>query len=155
MAKQSLAVTLSSGSAASAAAELIASATARVYLTRIKIFSNTATQCIFGIGRPAATGITPTSPVTLLAHDTADQSPTASVAVAWGTGPTIPAAYMYIAETAAVAGSGVDLEFSEGIVIAPGKSLVLWNIGAGADNGICDVTFEVSTTPAAQTRQIR
>ena len=49
---------------------------------------------VFGTGRPAATGITPTTPVSFLSDLNGDPSLT-KIALAWGTSPTAPAAFFH------------------------------------------------------------
>lgn len=129
MATYSLSQRTTSGTAASAAWEIKAAATG----TRPKIFEigitiNAATASVFGLGRPAAVGVTPTSPVTFLGEDNADTSLT-TAALAWGTGPTVPVNFFRRISLPAVVGAGVIWTFPRGLVLPLGGGLVLWNIG--------------------------
>jgi len=112
--------------------ELIAGAD-RCTLLELHLFLGAATQSLYGLGRPAAIGITPTSPVTLLPEDPADTAPGARAAVAWGTGPTAPANFLRLVNLPAAIGAGIIWTFGpKGLVIAAASSLVLWNLQANS-----------------------
>jgi len=127
----------SSGTAAAAALEIIAGARA-LFVREVVIALAAATASTFGLGRPAAKGITPTSPVTSLSEQPGDAVSTATTAVAWGTGPTVPADFFRRVGFPAVIGSTITWYFNNGLFIPASGSLVIWNIGT---NGVCDVTF--------------
>lgn len=130
--KLELGVRTSSGTAATAAWEIRAGATpGRVRLMEIGFFLAAATASIFGLGRPAAIGDTPTTPVDFLDEDSDDVLAAAVIqsALAWGTGPTVPAAFLRRISLPATIGAGVIWTFPTGIVIPVSESLVLWNIG--------------------------
>ena len=96
-----------------------------------------ATASIFGIGRPGAIGVTPTSPQTFL--DESDGNGPAGLttsAVAWGTGPTVPTNFFRRVATPATIGSGVIWTFPRGLGLPISGSVVLWNIGT---NSVADV----------------
>ncbi len=116
----------------------------RVKLLEVGIFITAATGSDFGLGRPAAVGITPTTPVDFLPEDPNDVMPTGTVqtATAWGTGPTVPANFLRRVQLPAQVGAGVIWTFPKGIVIPASGNLVLWNTGATAIANIyfvCDV----------------
>jgi len=120
---------LTIGTASGAAAiELRTTATDRVSVTEIGAFLNAATASIIGIGRPAAIGITPTTPITWLAEDPASPAGTAQTALAWATGPTVPANFFRRVNVPATIGAGFVLTFPRGLVIAVSSGLVLWNL---------------------------
>jgi hypothetical protein len=148
MSKQSLAVRSTGTGSGAAAAELIAAATSELRVTEIDISMGGPAGGTFGIGFPAAIGITPTTPVTLQSHDARDPSPTGTVALAWGTGPTVPAQFLYRVTVAAATAAAANISIPEGIVVPPGKSLVVWNI---SNTDVADITFIVSLKPLAQT----
>lgn len=148
MAKQSLGVRTTNVTAANACAEVRTNATQTVRITEINIFMAGPAGGTFGIGFPAAIGVTPTAPVTLLLCDAADQAATAQVALAWGTGPTVPAAFLYRATLSAQTGAFASISIPEGIVIPVSSSLVVWNIST---TDVADITFIVSTKPLSQT----
>jgi len=108
--------------------EIIAGASVRPRVMEIGIFLAGATASTFGIGRPAAIGVTPTSPVTLLAEETADPTGAVTTALAWATPPTVPANFFRRVTLAAAIGTGIIFTFPKGISIAASYSLVVWNI---------------------------
>lgn len=92
-----------------------------------------ATASIYGIGRPQAIGITPTSPLTAL--DESDGNGPAGLttcAVAWGTGPTVPLNFFRRVSLPATIGAGVILTFPRGLGLPVSGSIVLWNITANS-----------------------
>lgn len=104
------------------------SAKDRVRILEIGITLNAATASAFGLGRPAAVGITPTTPVALLAEDGKDATSVIYTALAWGTGPTIPAAFLRRVSLPATVGAGVVWTFPEGLYLSSTGSLILWNL---------------------------
>lgn len=88
----------------------------------------------FGIGRPSAIGINPTSPQAYVDEDDGN-APTFGTtgAVAWGTGPTQPSAFhrRYTGPNAASnQGTGFNCWFPGGFGISPTSSIVLWFINS-------------------------
>jgi hypothetical protein len=123
------------GSSGAAALEFIAGAKG-CFVRQIVISLAAATASTFGIGRPAALGITPTSPVTSLA-ELGDGVVTCKSAVAWGTGPTVPANFFRRVGFPATINSYQPFDFGS-LYLAPNQSIVVWNLAA---NGVCDVTI--------------
>jgi hypothetical protein len=121
-----------------AAWEIRAAATpGRAKLLELGIFLSAATASTYGLGRPAAIGVTPTSPVDFLPEDPADVLASGALqsALAWATGPTVPAAFLRRINLPATIATGVIWTFPKGIVIPVSSSLVLWNLAAnGAVN---------------------
>ena len=136
MATYTLGVRTASGTAAAAAWEIRTSATVRVRVLEMGLFLAAATASVYGLGRPAALGITPTTPVDFVSGDSGDPVVANAVlsALAWGTGPTVPAAFMRRIGLPATIGVGVVWVFSDLVIPASG-SLVLWNL---ATNGVVD-----------------
>lgn len=106
----------------------------------IGISINAATASVYGLGRPAAIGVTPTSPQTFVDESDGGSGATAAptgnttAAVAWGTPPTVPANFLRRVSTPATIGAGVIWTFPRGLGI-PNQSgtvgsLVIWNITA-------------------------
>jgi len=91
---------------------------------------------VVGIGRPQAIGVTPTSPVTVVAEDPGDPAGTVTTALAWGTPPTVPLFFLRRLNLPATIGAGVILTFPRGLAIAVSNSIVHWNITA---TGVMDV----------------
>ena len=134
----SLATRTVDGTAGAAAAEIITGATpGRVKIKEIGIFLAAATASVYAIGRPAVNGITPTSPIDFLPEDPDEvlAASVVSMATAWGTGPTVPAAFFRRISMPATIGTGVIFTF-ENLVIPVSDSIVIWNIGT---NGVADV----------------
>ncbi len=129
---------------AAACMELRTTATDRVRVLEVGVFLGAATASRYGLGRPAAIGVTPTSPITVLAGDPADAAGTATVAVAWGTGPTVPANFLRRTMLPASIGAGIIWTFPNGgLTIAVSSSLVLWNLSTNsADTEVYWVTDE-------------
>lgn len=136
--KVRLAVRTTGVGAGAAAWEIRTGATpGRWKLLELKVFLAAATASVYGLGQPAAIGVTPTTPVDFNLDDPNDVLATGVVqsALAWGTGPTVPATFDERASIGGVIGNGVIFTFPQGLVIPVSSSLVLWNITA---NGIVD-----------------
>ena len=133
------------GSSGAAALEFIAGAKG-AFIKQMVISLAAATASTYGIGRPAALGITPTSPVTSLAELDLQAQVTCKTAIAWGTGPTVPANFFRRVGFPATIGSFQPFDFAgNGLWVPPNASVVVWNLAA---NGVCDVTI-VADEPAA------
>jgi hypothetical protein len=117
--------------------EIIAGAAVRPKVLEIGIFMAAATASTFGIGRPAATGITPTTPVTMIAEDEADPAGEVTTALAWGTEPTVPTAFFRRIALAGAVGTGIIFTFPKGLYIPAGESIVVWNISD--PTGVSDI----------------
>jgi hypothetical protein len=121
--------------AATAALEVRSTSTDRAALLEFGAWLNAATASTYGIGRPAARGVTPTSPITWLAEDENAPAGTIQTALAWGTGPTVPANFFRRIGLPATIGAGFLIAFPRGLIMAVSASVVLWNIGTdGAVN---------------------
>lgn len=141
MARYSLASRTSNVTTGNACWELRSTATDRLFVREIGITLAAATASTFGLGRPAAIGITPTSPVTVQAMDPANPAGTGTVALAWATGPTIPAAFLRRIGLPATIGAGIVWVFGDqGLVIPVSSSLILWNLSA---TGVSDVYVDL------------
>jgi len=135
MAIYSLANRTSSGTSGAAALEIRTTSTDRAAILEIGIFLAAATASTYGIGRPQAIGVTPTTPVTVLAEDYAAPAGTVQTALAWGTGPTVPTYFFRRIALPATIGTGVIWTFPRGLIIPVSSSIVLWNL---ATNGVVD-----------------
>lgn len=118
--------------------ELIAGATHRYRLLETGVFMAAATASVFSFGRPAAIGVTPTTPVLLLPEETADANPECKTALAWGTSPTPPTAAMRRLNLPGTIGAGIILTFPRGITVAVNGTLVHENVGT---TGVSDIYF--------------
>lgn len=130
-----LGVRTSNVTSGAAALEIIGSTSQRVRIYEIGIFLATAVATVLGLGRPAAQGVTPTSPVVLLPEDFSDAAALTKIALAWATSPTAPTNYLRRFSGSAI-GQGVIWTFPKGIVLdkvaGANNSLVLFNITGGA-----------------------
>jgi hypothetical protein len=101
------------------------------------IFLAAATASTYALGRPAAIGDTPTTPVDFLQQDLAEvlAAGVLQSAIAWGTGPTAPTAFHRRISLPATVGTGIIWTWPTGLVIPVGASIVLWNLGT---NGVVD-----------------
>ena len=127
MAIYSLGVLTTGTANATAAWEIRTTSTDRSALLELGFFLNAATASIVGFGRPAAIGVTPTSPVTFVAEDSAAPAGTVTSALAWGTGPTVPANFNRRVGIGATIGNGIIWTFPRGYIIPVSSSVVLWN----------------------------
>lgn len=142
MAIFSLANRTSSGTTAAATQEIIAGANNAYSLKEVGITINAATASVFGLGAPAAIGIGPTTPVTVLAEDTGNTTAgNTTTAIAWTTtAPTVPANFFRRVSLPNAVGAGIIWTFPRGINILKAKTLVLWNI---ATNSVADTWIVV------------
>lgn len=123
-----------------AAYEFRAASGARVQIREIGIFLAAATASTYGLGRPAAIGVTPTAPVTVIPEDWAGPVGTSTTAVAWGTGPTVPANFHRAVGLPAAIGNGVIWTFGPNeFVLGPIQgaaaavnSFVIWNLATNS-----------------------
>jgi len=126
-----------------AALEIIAGARG-CYLRALSLTLNAATASVFGIGRPAAAGITPTTPAALQSQGVAGDVSMARIALAWGTSPTAPTYYHGRVSLAAAVGAAWTWPSNAGqiqkIWIPPTTTLVLFNITA---TSVADVSIEI------------
>jgi hypothetical protein len=94
-----------------------------------------ATASTFALGRPAATGVTPTSPVTVLAEDGGNTAAgNTTTALAWGTAPTVPSAFFRRVTFPATVGAGIIWTFPRGLIVLKTLSTVLWNPSGGSNS---------------------
>jgi hypothetical protein len=136
MAIYSLSQRTASGTAATAAWEIRSTSTNKTRVYELGLTQNAATAGVYGIGRPAAIGVTPTSPQTFL-DESDGNGPTglATAAVAWATGPTVPANFFRRYSCAATIGVGFITAFPKGMTVAVSNSIVIWVIATAP---VCD-----------------
>lgn len=115
---------------------LIAAATDRLYLMELGVWMAAATASVLGFGRPAAVGITPTTPITLLAEDSGAPAGTGQTALAWSTLPTAPTNYNRRMNLPATIGAGIILTFPRGFIVPVSGNAVTHNISA---TGVMDI----------------
>lgn len=138
--KGHLGVRTSGAGSGAAALEVIAPSLKGCYLKELSFSLAAATASTYALGRPAAKGITPTSPVAAQYQDGVVPMLTAT-ALAWGTGPTAPTAFIRRSSLPATLGASIVWTFSDkGLFIPANTSLVLWNLAA---NGVADVSITI------------
>ena len=121
--------------------ELINGEDFSVVVREIELVNGAATAVKLEMGRPAAKGVTPTTPVALQYESPRSTSTSlVTTALAWGTSPTPPTIPLRRAVLGAAIGSRVVWEFPEGIPLAPAETLVISNDGTGQ---VLDVNFVV------------
>jgi hypothetical protein len=130
------------GTTGVAALEIInSSASKNVFIKEILASLTAATATRLGVGRPAAAGITPTTPILFQGLDGVSVAD-AKTAIAWATPPTIPAKFYADIFQQNVAGLTIDFVFADdGIMLKPGQTLVVWNL---AGNSVCNFTIDAS-----------
>ena len=136
MAIYSIAQRTSATAAASASWEIRTTATDRAMILEVGLSQVTAVAGVYGLGRPAAIGVTPTSPQTVLAEEPASPVGTVTVCVAWGTGPTVPANFFRRVACPATIGAGIIWTFPRGLIVPLSFSVVIWIIATAP---VCDV----------------
>lgn len=137
---------------ANACYEIIAGA-AGAEILEIGIYVASAVATVIGIGRPAAIGLVPTTPQLVQANISTDPAAATATAMAWGTGPTVPAHFFRRIGLPATIGVGAVFSFahlnsrqvvpagSSRLIIPANGSVVLWNLGT---NALLDVYVVVS-----------
>lgn len=141
MALYALSQRTSATAAASASWEVRSTSGNKPKVIVVELTQNAATAGVFGVGTPAAIGITPTSPQTFL--DEADGNGATGLttaAVAWGTGPTVPANFKRRYSCAATIGVGFIYLPPGGLGLAVSSSFVIWIIATAP---VCDVSASV------------
>jgi hypothetical protein len=132
MTRASLSRLTTSGTTGTAALELIAGAARGFYLRELTLTQVAATASIFGAGRPAAKGTTPTTPVFFQEENQFGlTTSTASTALAWGAGPTVPAVFYRQNQMPATVGAALQWLFGS-LWVPAGSTFVLWNGGTNS-----------------------
>jgi len=144
MARFQLGVRTSNVTSAQALFEIIAG-NKGCRLRGINITLATAVTGVFGAGRPAAAGITPTTPVAFLSSDGSVGEPSLTkIALAWGTSPTAPASFYHRVSVPATVGAVAALVFTvqgKGAIWIPaGSTFTLHNVTGGPT---LDATIEI------------
>lgn len=137
MALYALSQRTSATAAASASWEIRSTSSNKPKIMELGISQNAATAGVYGIGRPGAIGVTPTSPQTFV--DEGDGNAPAAqstAAVAWGTGPTVPTNFNRRLSCSNVVGVGAIFTFPRGLGIPISSSIVVWILATAP---VCDV----------------
>ncbi len=120
------------GTTGVAAAELRAGAADAIWVKEVGIFISAATASVFGLGKPAAIGVTPTTPILGQATN-GGAAAVGATAIAWGTPPTVPAQFYRRIGLPAAIGNGIIWTFQgDGLLIPASSSIVIWNLGTNS-----------------------
>ncbi len=142
MARYDLGFRTLDGTVAAPAAEIRSTSSDKPRILEITMLQTAAAASALniGIGRPAALGVGPISPVKMLPEEVADPAASVLIATQWGTKPTIPTAFYRRIGAATGVGNGLIVAFPRGLTIAVSSSIVLWNILA---NSLMDVSVSI------------
>lgn len=122
---------------ANASWEVRSSSTNNPRVMEVGISQNAATAGVYGLGRPQAIGITPTTPQNFVGEgDSAPVTSQTTAAIAWGTGPTVPTNFNRRISVSATIGAGVIWTFPRGFSIAASNSIIIWILLTAP---VCDV----------------
>jgi hypothetical protein len=123
--------------------EIIATSTLSPRIMEVGFTITTATSIAVALGRPAAIGITPATPLTFQAEQTTSD-PTAKTILysTWATSPTNPTVPLRRFFTPATIGSGCIWTFPRGLQIPPSGTVTMANITAGAVSDVWVVIDE-------------
>lgn len=128
--------------AANASWEIRSTAGNKPKVMQMELAQVAATAGVYGVGRPGAIGVTPTSPQTFVDEsDGNGATGQTTAAVAWGTGPTVPPNFNRRYACAAAIGVGFIAVFPGGLGIAVSSSVIIWIIATAP---VCDVSAAVS-----------
>ena len=130
MALASLALRTSNTTISNASWELRTTAGAKCRILEISLVQVTGTASSYGIGRPAAQGVTPGTTSTFQRDVSSDPACVTTASLTWGTSPTAPANYFRRWNSAATVGVGVIFTFPRGLEVPVSASLVVFNITA-------------------------
>ena len=115
--------------AGAATQEFRSASTNQPKIMEVGLSQVTAVAGTYGFGRPAAIGITPTTPQNFVAEAPASAPASLSTAaLAWGTGPTVPANFNRRLTAQALIGVGIVWTFPRGFELAVSQSAVIWII---------------------------
>ncbi len=139
MARYELGIRTTVTTTGAAAAELRAASGNPFKIAELGITLAAATASTYGVGRPGAVGVTPTAPITVLAMNPSELVGSATTAVAWGTGPTVPTQFFRRITFPATVGAGIIWAWPPSrFIIGPGNaaaavaSIVLWNLATNS-----------------------
>lgn len=136
----SIALRTSNVTISNANCELRTTAGVIARLLEFSLIQLTGTASSYGLGRPAAQGVTPATTSTFQRDNSADPACVTTVSLTWGTSPTAPTNYHRRTNTAATIGVGIVWTFPRGLIIPVSASLVCFNITATV---ALDVNFAI------------
>ena len=113
---------------ANASVDLKAPSTIRPKVLEVSLIQVTGTASSYGLGRPAANGVTLATTTLFQADDPGDPAALTSLNLTWATSPTAPTIYHRRWNSAATIGVGMVWTFPRGLMMAVSAELVLFNI---------------------------
>lgn len=140
MSLASLALRTSNTTINNANVELRTTAGVKCRVLEFSLIQVTGTASSYGLGRPAAQGVTPGTTSTFQRDDSADPVCVTTLNLTWGTSPTAPSNYHRRTNTAATIGVGIVWTFPAGLIVPVSASLVCFNITATV---ALDVNFAI------------
>jgi hypothetical protein len=111
-----------------ACVEIYTASTLAIKVLEIGLSQTVGTACEYGLGRPAAQGISPVAVAFQAEQSTTDPAAKTNASLSWGTSPTAPTVYMRRLATPATIGAGMIWTFPRGFYLPPTASLVIYNI---------------------------
>jgi hypothetical protein len=115
-----------------AVCEIFTNANVVCKIMEIGICQVAAAAVSYGIGRPAAQGVTPGTLSYFQAEQTTtDPTSKTQIALSWATSPTAPTVYMRRVNTT-IASAGAVITFPKGLLMPINSSVVIFNITAGS-----------------------
>jgi hypothetical protein len=122
---------------------VISAATNKPKIMEMGLTMVTGTAIGIGIGRPAAVGITPTTPVNFLDEsDGGGPAGLTTACLAWGTPPTSPTQFLRRFFMPATIGAGVIATFPRGLGMPISQNVTFFNITAGVTTDVYAVVDE-------------
>lgn len=137
MAIYSLSQRTTATAAASASWEIRSASTNKPKVMEVGISQVTAVGGEYGLGRPGAIGVTPTTPQNFQdEQDGGGPAALTTAAIAWGTGPTVPTNFFRRVFCTAAIGAGIIWTFPRGLGIPISNSIIIWILTLAP---VCDV----------------
>lgn len=122
---------------------VISAATNKPKIMELGLSMVTGTAIVVGLGRPAAVGITPTTPVNFLDEsDGGGPTGLTTACLAWGTLPTSPTNFLRRYSMPATIGAGFIATFPRGLAMPVSQNVTLFNITAGVTTDVYAVVDE-------------
>jgi hypothetical protein len=139
--RYSLGIVGGSGTSGVAQCEFRAGSTDSAWIREIGVFLNAATASTIGLGRPANDGSVAGGTVTLgQTENGAIAAVGGIVTTGWSTSPTAPTNFLRRMGLPAAIGNGIIWTWpnGDGLFVAAGRSLVIWNL---ATNSVASIYF--------------
>ena len=123
-----------------ASCELRTTAGVIARVLELSLVQVTGTAASYGVGRPAAQGLTPATTSTFQRDTPADPVCVTTVSLTWGTSPTAPTNYHRRWNSEATIGVGMIFTFPRALTVPVSASLVVFNITTAM---ACDINMAI------------